>query len=236
VSYPMDMNSWSPRIRTSGFTLIELLVVIAIISILAAILFPVFSRAKEAAKKTSCLSNSRQLTLGVVMYSGDVDDVLPPVASPTNFPLWVDLVQPYIRNNQVRVCPDDVGDPQSYGLNSLVFIDYFGLPPGPLPSLPTMEDFAFPSETVMVTELGAMDDLVTPLPNTYKVVVPDDDINDIYDARPIFRHFARCNIGFFDGHAQSGLKEQFYVGWSPADYWFCTDRTNLATCQTPSGQ
>jgi prepilin-type processing-associated H-X9-DG protein len=145
-------------------------------------------------------------------------------------------VQPYIKNLQVRICPDDQGDNISYGLNSLVFVDFFGLPPGPLPQLPTMEQFAFPAETVMTTELGTSDDLLTPIPNTYKVVVPDDDLNDIYDARPSFRHFSRSNLGFFDGHAQSKLKEQFYVGWTPADYWFCVDRTNPFTCQTPQGQ
>ena len=86
----------------------------------------------------------------------------------------------------------------------------------------------------MNSELGASDDLMTPRPGAFKVVVPDDQLNDIYDARPIFRHFSRNNVGFFDGHAQSRLKEQFYVGWQPIDYWFCTDRGNLATCQTPS--
>jgi prepilin-type N-terminal cleavage/methylation domain-containing protein len=60
-----------------GFTLIELLVVIAIIAILAAILFPVFARAKEAAKRTVDLSNTKQLSLAVIMYMGDVDDVNP---------------------------------------------------------------------------------------------------------------------------------------------------------------
>jgi prepilin-type processing-associated H-X9-DG protein len=99
-----------------------------------------------------------------------------------------------------------------------------------------MEQFAYPAETVMISELGTADDLVTPIPNTLKVVVPDDDINDIYDARPSFRHFLRANLGFFDGHSQSRLKEQFYVGWSPADYWWCLDRTDLANCQTPGGQ
>jgi len=222
--------------RIGGFTLIELLVVVAIISILAAILFPVFAQAKESAKKTSCLSNNSQLDLGVILYSNDYDDVLMPVADPTNTILWVDLEEPYIKSAQVRVCPDDPGDTVSYGLNSLVFVDLFGLPPWPLPPLYNFSQFAFPSETVMISELGAEDDLVTPLPNTLKVVVPDDDINDIYDGRPIFRHFDTDNLGFFDGHSKAMRKEQFYVGWTPADYWWCADRTNLATCQTPSDQ
>ena len=216
--------------------MIELLVVIAIIAILAAVLFPVFAQAKEAAKKTSCLSNTNQLSLGILLYSNDYDDELMPVADPTNTILWFDLEEPYIKNAQVRVCPDDSQDKSSYGLNSLVFVDLYGLPPGPLPPLYNFSQFMFPSETIMETELGTQDDLLTPIPNTIKVVVPDDDINDIYDGRPIFRHFAQCNLGFFDGHSKSMRKEQFYVGWNPPDYWFCVDRTNLATCQTPQGQ
>lgn len=71
-----------------AFTLIELLVVIAIIAILAAILFPVFAQAKEAAKKTSCLSNVKQITMGATLYIGDSDDTFPPSSTaninPTN--------------------------------------------------------------------------------------------------------------------------------------------------------
>jgi prepilin-type processing-associated H-X9-DG protein len=183
----------------------------------------------------------------MILYSNDYDDELMPVADPTNTILWVDLEEPYIKNAQVRICPDDQGDNVSYGLNSLVFVDLFGLPPGPLPPLYNFSQFLFPSETIMITELGAQDDLLTPLPNTIKVVVPDDDINDIYDGRPIFRHFKACNLGFFDGHTKAMFPAQFYgvssgVGseftpnQNPQDYWFCADHTDVVNCATPAGQ
>jgi len=234
---PGRLALYNSRVSKSrGFTLIELLVVIAIITILAALLFPVFAQAKEAAKKTACLSNDNQLSLGVLLYSNDYDDELMPIADPTNTVLWVDLEEPYIKNVQVRVCPDDQNDTVSYGLNSLLFVDLYGLPTGALAPLYNMSQLVFPSETVMVSELGTADDLTTQRPNTYKVVVPDDDINDVYDGRPIFRHFSGDNLGFFDGHTAAKRKEQFYVGWSPADYWFCADRADRVNCATPAGQ
>jgi prepilin-type N-terminal cleavage/methylation domain-containing protein/prepilin-type processing-associated H-X9-DG protein len=102
----------------SAFTLIELLVVIAIIAILAAILFPVFAQAKEAAKKTSCLSNTKQLSLSSIMYSGDVDDTLVMVWNSSQPVLrdngsvyrgwapWTLLVVPYVKSNAMYLCPD----------------------------------------------------------------------------------------------------------------------------------
>jgi prepilin-type N-terminal cleavage/methylation domain-containing protein len=101
-----------------AFTLIELLVVIAIIAILAAILFPVFAQAKEAAKKTSCLSNSKQNALAVLMYNTDYDGVFGQSAYSSNAPNGCvlpgsntkiysifDAIQVYTKNNQIFTCP-----------------------------------------------------------------------------------------------------------------------------------
>lgn len=86
-----------------GFTLIELLVVIAIIAILAAILFPVFAQAREAARKSSCLSNQKQIGLGILMYAQDYDEAIvpwlaPSDGTPASSRIWCTLLQPYIRN------------------------------------------------------------------------------------------------------------------------------------------
>ncbi|MEY4880817.1 MAG: hypothetical protein RLZ87_245 [Armatimonadota bacterium] len=100
-----------------GFTLIELLVVIAIIAILAAILFPVFAQAKEAAKKAADISNQKQILTGTMMYMSDVDDVFPLLrVGPSNWQAVVTgpqvnsghiLLNPYIKNIQLWKAPND---------------------------------------------------------------------------------------------------------------------------------
>lgn len=104
--------------RRKGFTLIELLVVIAIIAILAAILFPVFAQAREAAKKTACLNNSKQTSFGIVLYAGDNGDKCPPVTlygfgSPNyatylkGDKAWPELIAQYTKDWQIYRCPGD---------------------------------------------------------------------------------------------------------------------------------
>ncbi len=92
-----------------GFTLIELLVVIAIIAILAAILFPVFARARENARRTSCLSNLKQIGLGMMQYSQDFDEKFPTIRNLTTgqsgFYTWDAAIMPYVKSKQVFMCP-----------------------------------------------------------------------------------------------------------------------------------
>jgi prepilin-type N-terminal cleavage/methylation domain-containing protein/prepilin-type processing-associated H-X9-DG protein len=115
-----------------GFTLIELLVVIAIIAILASILFPVFAKAREAARKTACLSNMKQISTAVMMYSQDYDELFPfRGGNAAPFYSWRQITQPYVKNAQLFACPSntdnnkvaDAGDsffpaiPRSYAMN-----------------------------------------------------------------------------------------------------------------------
>jgi prepilin-type N-terminal cleavage/methylation domain-containing protein/prepilin-type processing-associated H-X9-DG protein len=120
-----------------GFTLIELLVVIAIIAILAAILFPVFAKAREKARQISCSSNMKQLALGLLQYNQDWDDAMPNTNTIWGGG-WAGEIYPYIKSRGVYTCPDDSTDPThgsappagvtysrvSYGLNVNVLPPY----------------------------------------------------------------------------------------------------------------
>jgi prepilin-type processing-associated H-X9-DG protein len=87
--------------------LIELLVVIAIISILAAILFPVFARARENARKSACMSNEKQLALAILMYTQDYDEKLPAKRDAgVSLTGWNSRIQPYVKNLDIFRCPD----------------------------------------------------------------------------------------------------------------------------------
>lgn len=136
-----------------GFTLIELLVVIAIISILASMLFPVFSRARSKARGTVCQSNIRQMAIALRMYADDASEILPRWSlaggSPTSPPpsghpyTWDEQVYPYYRNKDLLYCPEN---PFGQQLRSYAFPRYIsGVALGQVPN---------PVETVALFEKG----------------------------------------------------------------------------------
>ena len=115
------MKNQLRKIRVA-FTLIELLVVIAIIAILAAILFPVFGRARENARRSSCQSNLKQIGLGMFQYAQDFDEKCVPFSSSggsTGTPhVWTVALQPYLKSVQIFTCPSESDDSIGYTYNA----------------------------------------------------------------------------------------------------------------------
>ena len=144
--------------RKNAFTLIELLVVIAIIALLAAILFPVFSRARENARRATCQSNLKQLGLGLIQYSQDYDEWLP--SGSTDRAGWAGEIYPYVKSIQVFVCPSDPTVPglswqstTSYALNSNFLFDWIYKSGWPADNYSTLSSLTAPTSTVMGFEV-----------------------------------------------------------------------------------
>jgi prepilin-type N-terminal cleavage/methylation domain-containing protein/prepilin-type processing-associated H-X9-DG protein len=125
-------NKLRSRSSRKGFTLIELLIVIAIIAILAAILFPVFARARENARRSSCQSNLKQIGLGVMQYTQDYDETLPPAGHFNTSPqtwVWMDL-DPYIKSQQLWKCPSNTGGSSTWTANNYThYVSNYGILP-----------------------------------------------------------------------------------------------------------
>ncbi len=184
--------------RTGGFTLIELLVVIAIIAILAAILFPVFARAREKARQASCQSNLKQITLGMQMYAQDYDEMLPfSVVGAAGGQLYsvYELTMPYIKNTQILTCPSEkVGsvDLSSLGMGIYSYISNETVMPAWIVGLSTTAPVSLamvhkPAECAAFAD-GDLDE--TQLPGSMVIW-------------PVKRHNEMANYSFIDGHVKS---------------------------------
>ncbi len=199
--------------RQDGFTLIELLVVIAIIAILAAILFPVFARAREKARTASCQSNLKQLGLGLRMYSQDFDEQLPwhcrAIASEDHTG-WNTQIYPYVKNDQIYQCPSDTWQNRSalcggYGYNlSRLSGDQVGL------DYAKMADIDYPAQTIALADSDGT-----------KWVGHWDGVN--VQQLDFDRHNEGTNTCFVDGHVKwmktsaldrvGGLWDRSEPGW-----------------------
>jgi len=204
--------------RKRAFTLIELLVVVAIISILAAILFPVFARARENARRASCMSNVKQMGLGMMMYVQDYDGTYPlrqtadAWSSPFgnySFTPWQGILQPYTKSFQVFECPSSGSSNVlngEYGVNYLV-----------LTSTPIKESAVqSPASTYLIMDAGiyysspyynALGTNWNYLPGqgdagrSCSGVTSSGTVDRPQDCQS-GRHFGGINIAFADGHVK----------------------------------
>ncbi len=202
--------------KNRAFTLIELLVVIAIISLLAAILFPVFARARENARRTSCLSNAKQWGLAQMQYIQDYDETFSGVRKyqGTTSVTWLEMIEPYTKNRQLELCPNGTyyaggREYPSYGLNLNLGIDHT--------SVVKLAAVQSAAETVMFGDTWA--GLPSPSENLgYYIAYPPSSVafacgcsnwyttaqpsNSAWHGRLTQRHFEGANVVYVDGHAK----------------------------------
>lgn len=182
-----------------GFTLIELLVVIAIIAILAAILFPVFARAREKARQSSCLANVKQILLGIQMYVQDYDERFPiyDYGSSASLRLyWDHQIQPYLKNTNILKCPSRLQNTSAihYGYNYDSITDgYNGA------SLSRVE---YPSTTCIINDSRNRLSHHPPMGDTTTLDQFKENSNLESPRTARCPHNDGLNMGFVDGHSK----------------------------------
>ncbi|BCM89513.1 hypothetical protein IAD21_01359 [Abditibacteriota bacterium] len=227
------MKSHNLSSNQKAFTLIELLVVIAIIAILAAILFPVFARARENARRASCQSNLKQIGLGILQYAQDYDEKYPidngggntgysttAVFDDTTSVSWIAIIQPYMKSRQIFICPSTTAS----GSNGTATVDqstsYWGA------------GGIFKSQIAGVLTPISLASLNQPalIPQVY------DNPSGLYESRRVFRpfwqtttdynatgsfnvrpgtHFDGMNSLYVDGHVKFARLNALYLQMCP---------------------
>ena len=215
------------RKEKTAFTLIELLVVIAIIAILAAILFPVFARARENARRSSCQSNLKQIGLGFAQYNQDYDGTYPLfyIGYPDDSKYgWAPALQPYLKSTQIYQCPSEKtapnDDPTQTGYTDYWYSTYLSYNTASTPSPVNEAILAAPSSSFLLGEGNGdgtqSSSCATPDTKTSNVTCgggkgyytqTDNGSWGFYDSggtpRTYWtRHFEGFNIAFCDGHVK----------------------------------
>ena len=174
--------------RRKGFTLIELLVVIAIIAILAAILFPVFAKARAKARQTACLSNLKQISLAVQMYTGDYDGMMMYGHDDIAGMWYTGFIQPYVNNAAIVRCPANPAYAVGYGWNypHMPYRTYYG-------GGWAVESTRRPAEVMMMCDSNSYNWCYCPI----HYPAWSDGYGRVSD-----RHNGGANVAFLDGHAK----------------------------------
>ncbi len=202
-----------------AFTLIELLVVIAIIALLAAILFPVFARARENARKSSCANNLKQVGVSMLQYLQDFDEQYVPIragsgcpSAPCAYWAWTDLMQPYLKNAQVYKCPSTSGSiVTSYTYNWMIggkALAEVGIPA----QVPTFMDAIGTSNPALALLVIPFSGSCTAPCQLGRQVVAGGTTTDNVSALMYgARHLDAMNMVFADGHVKAYPKKS---GWN----------------------
>lgn len=224
-----------PITQRHAFTLIELLVVIGIISILAALLFPVFAQAREKARQTTCLSNQRQIGMAILLYVQDYDQRMP-ISTYHGFgSCWTVRLMPFMKSRGVLVCPTDDNPYHQGGVIeedgtirptrvSYIYNGFFAeAEQGNIQFSVSYADIRQPAATVMLTDGGTTAQKDVPSVEWKPKIYIEDSYHVLGDAMgasnpaytdpqaPAARHSGKTEVLFTDGHVSAKAIEAFYV-------------------------
>lgn len=244
-----------------GFTLIEILVVVAIIALLAAIMFPVFARARENARKSSCLSNLKQISLGWMMYTQDYDEMAPIAdyySADGNIEYGWDftlnylngatspgLLNPYIKNGQINNCPSFYGNTNGrpytgYAYNTSYIGGEYDWTAGKFRDSASLAQIEDPVDTAIFADAAYW---ATDFSDPSKQYIAGlnylrSPLGDTYKAGTVdFRHNGTANVAYADGHVKSTTRCFIPVaGHEEFGYLSADDSaycTNKSSCTPP---